>query len=103
MQKYTFPTPPPVPALPLVEEAAESTAFRAHIEEVAARGGGVVTVPKETENRLTTSALSVFWAAVDAELTGTPWKTEPSGLRDGGAARQLVPVQPPRRTLGGSS
>lgn len=93
MQKYTFPTPPPVPALPPAEEAAESTAFRAHIEEVAARGGGVVTVPKEVENRLTTSALSAFWAAVSDRLPAG-WALEESGLADLYCTRFLRPVKP---------
>ena len=93
MQKYTFPTPPPVPVLSPVEEEAESAAFRAHIEEIAAKGGGVVTIPKEAESRLTTSVLSAFWDAVSDRLPDG-WTLEESGLADLFCTRFLRPVKP---------
>ena len=89
---YELPPPPKPLALPSAQEMANYLHFKSYLTGMCTDGGGLLdprsVFPPEW---LAKVGLPAFWAAVEAELAGTPWKLEPSGLRDGGASRRLLP------------
>ena len=87
---YSLPLPTPRDAAFSATDLAKLPGFVSQVEEVAARGGVILSVSAIQLHRAGV-AMPAFWAAVEAELVGTPWKLEPSGLRDGGATRRLLP------------
>ena len=88
----------PPPEVPIHQNPAAMAKCPAFVERLRAaarnpEGVGRVVRMEKTETKLTAAQVSAFWEAVAAELVGTPWKLEPSGMRDGGATRRLVPAQ----------
>lgn len=89
---YELPPPYKPPAKPTAAGLATVASFVEYLTEGCRQGGGLLD-PRLCLNRLDLESVGfpAFWAAVEAELVGTPWKLEPSGLRDGGASRRLLP------------